>query len=191
MRVYSKWLSLLIPLALYAAGMACALRYGADWTAKQTWAVILTGFILIWYTWETMLLRRVAVLQREGQLRPFVVFRKEGDQYVVENIGNGAALNVQIESISLVAPKTQLDIAFPQPVPLLKPGAVAHIEVTVHINGRKSDPAFAAHLDPEYAIQDVDVHLRFKNVEGKEYALVEVIAPKTISIMGFRNEHAL
>ena len=50
---------------------------------------------------------------------------------------------------------------------------------------------FAAHLDPQYAIQDVDVHIHFSNIEGKEYSLVEVVSPQTLSIKGFRNEPAL
>lgn len=187
MRACSKWFWLILPLGIYGVGIGLALRFGADWGEKQTWAVILTGAILIWYTWETMLLRRVAVGQRELQLRPFVVFQKVNGGYVVENLGSSAALDVRIESIALVAPQIRLDIAFPRAVPLLKPGATASIEVTVDIDGLRSDPNFAAHLDPSYAVQDVDVHIRFRNLEGKEYQLVQVIAPKTVSIQGFRN----
>lgn len=187
MRACSKWLWLILPLGLYGTGIGFALIFGADWSEKQTWAVILTGVILIWYTWETMLLRRVAVGQRELQLRPFVVFQKANGGYVVENIGGSAALDVRVESITLIAPEIRLDIAFPRAVPLLKSGATATIEVTVDINGRRSDPNFAAHLDPNYAVQDVDLHMRFRNLEGKEYELVQVIAPKTVSIQGFRN----
>jgi len=190
-RALSKWLYLVIPLAIYGVGIYCALRYETDWTAKQTWAVILTGFVLIWYTWETMLLRRVAFLQREAQLRPFVVFRKEIDNYVVENIGNGAALDVHIDKVGMEAPGTKLEIRFPNHLALLRPGAVANVEIEVHINGKESDPVFAAHLDPRYAILDVDIHIHFSNIEGKNYSLVEVISPKTLSIKGFRNESAL
>jgi hypothetical protein len=187
----SKWLPLVIPLALYAAGIACALRYESDWTAKQTWAVILTGVVLIWYTWETMLLRRVAVVQREAQLRPFVVFRGEGNAYVVENIGAGAALAVSIDPVTFVEPNVQLQISFPKPLALLRAGAVQPLEVAVHINGRLADPVFAAHLDPNHAVENLDVKIRFKNTEGKEYVLVETIAPNTLTIQGFRDAGAL
>jgi hypothetical protein len=188
---WKKWRLLLIPLILYSVGITYTLNNESDWTAKQTWAIILTGFILIWYTWETMFIRHLASLQREGQLRPFVVFRKEDKNYVVENIGNGAALDVRIDSITIKAPNIQLDIAFPQSVPLLKPNAIVEIKAEVLLNGKKSDSAFAAHLDPQHAIIDVDVHIRFKNIEGKNYELVEIIAPKTVSIKGFRDEQAL
>lgn len=190
-RAYSKWLYLVVALTIYGVGIYCALKYETDWTAKQTWAVILTGFVLIWYTWETMLLRRVAFLQREVQLRPFVIFRKDIEKYVVENIGNGAALDVHVDSVKMEAFETKLEIGFPNPLPLLKPGEVAVVEIEVHINGKKSDPAFAAHLDPKCAILDVDVHIHFSNLEGKKYSLVEVISPQTLSIKGFRNEATL
>lgn len=191
LRSFSKWLYLVVPLAFYGISIYCVLNFETDWTAKQTWAVILTGFVLIWYTWETMLLRRVAFLQREVQLRPFVVFRKEEDRYVVENIGNGAALGVRIDGITMKEPRSKLEIRFPNSLPLLKPGAVADVQVQVIINGKESDSVFAAHLDPQYAIQDVDVHIHFSNIEGKEYSLVELVSPQTLSIKGFRNEPAL
>lgn len=191
LRTFSKWLYLIVPSAVYGVGIYCALKFETDWTAKQTWAVILTGFVLIWYSWETMLLRRVACLQRELQLRPFVVFRKEGERYMVENVGNGVALGVRIDGVILEDPRTKLEIRFPISISLLKPGAVTAVEVEVYINGEKSDPVFAAHLDQKYAIQDVDVHIHFSNIEGKEYSLVEVVSPQTLSIKGFRNEPVL
>jgi len=58
---------------LYGCGIAAAFWWTADWTARQTWAVALTGLVLIWYTWETMQLRRAAFAQRQLQLRPFVL----------------------------------------------------------------------------------------------------------------------
>jgi hypothetical protein len=93
-----------VPLVVYSLGIYCTLKFETDWTARQTWAVVLTGFVVIWYTWETMLLRQVAVIQRELQLRPFVVFRKEGQKYVVENVGNATALGVRIDEIKISAP---------------------------------------------------------------------------------------
>ena len=190
-RSISKWLYLLIPLALYSAGIFCTLKYVVDWPEKQTWAVIFTGYILIWYTWETRLLRQIAFGQRELQLRPFIVFRREANQYLAENIGNAAALNIKFENIFMEAPGTKVEILFPNPLPLLKPGASSDVTIQVKINGQISDTLFAAHLDPKYAVEDVDVHIHFSNLEGKSYSLVEVVSPRTLTIKGFRDEKAL
>lgn len=191
MRTHSKWASLILPLALYGVGMVCVFAYESDWTAKQTWAVVLTGVILIWYTWETMLLRQLATIQREAQMRPFVVFRSEGGNYVVENIGTAAALDVRLDATTIEAPGLKMDIVFPNPVSLLKAGSLAELGVEVKINGKVVDPVFAEHLDAQHAVLDIDVHIRFKNIEGKDYSLVETISPKTVTIKGFRNESAL
>ncbi len=45
-------------VVLYSAGVAAAFYWCTDWTARQSWAVILTGLAIIWYTWETTLLRQ-------------------------------------------------------------------------------------------------------------------------------------
>lgn len=190
-RTLSKWLYLIVPLVVYGVAILYALNFESDWTAKQTLVVVVTGFVLIWYTWETMLLRQAAFLQRELQLRPFVVFRREGQRYVVENLGNATALGVCIDAITISESPTKLEIRFPSSLSILKPNAVADIEIEVLINGNKSDPTFAAHLDPKYAIRDVNVHIHFSNIEGKQYSLMEIVSPQTLSITGFRNESAL
>lgn len=191
MRAHSKWAWLILPILIYVAGMACVFVYETDWTAKQTWVVVLTGIVIIWYTWETMLLRQVATLQREAQLRPFIVFRADDGKYVVENIGTAAALDVRIDSTTIAAPELNMEISFPKPVSLLKAGSVTELSVEVKINGKTADPVFAAHLDEHHASLDIDVYIRFKSIEGKEYSLVETISPKTVTIKGFRNESAL
>jgi hypothetical protein len=109
----------------------------------------------------------------------------------VENIGTAVALDVRIDSTRIEAPGLNMDIMFPNSVPLLKANSVAELNVEVKINGKIVDPVFAAHLDPDYAALDIDVHIHFKNIEGKDYSLVEVISPKTVAIKGFRNESAL
>ena len=65
------------------------------------------------------------------------------------------------------------------------------VPLEVWINGQKADSGFAAHLDPTYAIEDVEVQIHFSNLEGKSYSLVEVVSPQTLSIKGFRSEPAL
>jgi hypothetical protein len=187
----SKWLYLLVPSAIYGVGIFCALGYGTDWAEKQTWAVVLTGAVIIWYTWETMLLRRIAFAQRELQLRPFVIFQKEGGRFVIENIGNGAALNVRLGNITMEAPGTKMEIRFPNQLPLLKPKTIADVEIEVRINGEKADSLLAENLDPKYATIDIEVHIHFSNLEGKGYSLIEVISPKTLSMKGFRGEPTL
>jgi len=41
----------------YAALIVLSFQWTDDWAARQTVAMVLTSFVLIWYTWETSLLR--------------------------------------------------------------------------------------------------------------------------------------
>jgi hypothetical protein len=59
---------LIIAVAVYTATVLAAIWLSPDWTATQTWAIALTGLVVIWYTWETMQLRLSAWAQRELEL---------------------------------------------------------------------------------------------------------------------------
>lgn len=183
---FRRLLVLLATLALYAAGLIVTCYVTPDWTARQTAAVVLTGAVVIWYTWETMLLREVAMAQREQQLRPFVVFSGNAHGHSVENVGATPALGVTIKPVSFRAPSLGLDISFPTPIALLRPGQSLPIETKVVVNGHDVETIFAARLDPNYAVEDVDVVLRFRSIEGKAYELVQTTAPKSMTVRGFR-----
>ncbi len=180
----NKYFSLYASLIVYATAIVCGYWYwSGNHEAISAWAIALTGAVIIWYTWETKQLRREAFFQREVQLRPFIVFQKAGETYIVENIGNGAALDLRIDTVK--AGDTGLEIRFPHTLPLLKQHSTATIKIEVYINGNRVDDYLGAHLDPRYAILDVDVKIHFSNIEGKRYTLVETISPKTLSIKGF------
>lgn len=96
-----KFGPLIVVALLYCAGIAIAFCWLQDWTARQTWAVILTGLVIIWYTWETMQLRRGTFAQRELKLRPFVVLEPREKGFCMRNFGHGVALNVRVEDVTI------------------------------------------------------------------------------------------
>jgi asparagine N-glycosylation enzyme membrane subunit Stt3 len=91
-------------LLLYFFLVAAAYLGGADWVILQTWAVVLTGAVVIWYTWETMRLGRTAREQIEVQIRPFVILHPNSAEFAVENVGQGPALNVRIKDAVIDKP---------------------------------------------------------------------------------------
>lgn len=185
--MFQRYIGFAVLVACYVGAVVVGYCvWSKDLTAVSAWVVALTGLVILWYTWETMQLRRAAFLQREVQLRPFLVFRRDDKRYVVENIGIGAALDIRLD-IVLVSDELQMEIRFPEPIPLLKPASIAEIKTESYVKGKLSDDAFTAHLDPKYAALTLDVTLRFSNVEGKRYKLIETVAPQTLSIQGFRN----
>src|SRR5579875_2099451 len=105
--------TLVVAVVAYAAAIAFSFCLVSDWTARQTWAVIATGAAVIWYTWETMLLRETAASQAEialrqrdatleqieVQIRPFVIMEFASRGFALRNIGVGPALNVTVQNV--------------------------------------------------------------------------------------------
>ena len=148
----------------------------------------ITGF----YAWATHKILRanekivnLAISQRELQLRPFIVFQKEGEDYVMKNIGNGPALDVWIETIKIN--ETDVEIRFPEHIPLLKPNEVIKHRIEFDVAGKQAAISIVtAALDPKWTGIDLNFKIHFSNIEGKKYSLEEIIAPKTFQIKGFR-----
>src|SRR5438876_1189628 len=79
-----------------------------NWNGIQTIAVVVTGLSLIWYTWETKLLREIAtrqlgatIAQVEAQIRPFVIIDRAYHPFTIRNIGLGPALNVRVHDVDI------------------------------------------------------------------------------------------
>lgn len=187
----NRYISLAILLCAYAIAVAVGYWYWCGkYDAISAWAVVLTGAVILWYTWETMQLRRLSFLQREAQIRPFILFRKDGDRFLVENIGSSAALNIRLDTVN-VSDEFKMKIEFPQSVPFLKSGCQAEVETKSIIRGEETSFPVTAHLDPKYAALDLQVRIHFSNIEGKQYTLLENISPQLLTAIGFSDESAL
>lgn len=175
---------------LYAGGIAAVFWWTGDWTARQTWAVALTGFVLIWYTWETMQLRRAAFSQRQLQLRPLVVLELDEKGFAVRNVGHGVALNVQVEDVVL-SEQEEIVIRFPRLLPVLASGGTVQVAAESFKKGRSAGDFFLAHLDPQYARLSLRVHVRFQNAEMAPYVATESIIPGELRITELSTSEAL
>ena len=192
-------------IAAYGVAIALilALTSHADWMARQTWAVMLTGFVVVWYTWETALLRSTAVAQSEAQLRqievqleqtetqirPFVVLRPAPGRKVItlENIGVGSALNVRIcdAHIEPVENDLQLVLKFPGNLPVLRPGAEGQIEVQGFVGDVEFGDFFNAALNPRYAVRRVEITIQYENIQLKTYSVTQCVEPSSLSTIRF------
>ncbi len=172
-------------LAFYVTGIGLAFVVFKDnWTAIQTWAVVLTGIVLIWYTWETMRLREAAFAQRELQLRPFVVLELKKKQFEVANLGVGVALNVKINEVT-IDKEFEITVRFPEGIALLRPGETQPVEAESFKKGKSAGDFYLAHLDKEYANREIEVRVEFQNVEMKTYSVSERVVPGQLQMKGF------
>jgi hypothetical protein len=181
---------LLAAAVLYCVSIAAAFWFTADWGARQAWAVALTGLVLVWYTWETMRLRRVASAQRELQLRPLVILEPHEKGFVVRNVGHGAALNIRIDDV-ILSESEDVVIRFPRLLPVLAGGASAELPAESFKRGKSAGDFFLAHLDPVYATLDLRVRVRFQNAEMKPYVVTESLNPGELRIAELSTSEAL
>jgi len=177
----SRIIALAVPLAIYAGIMFCVFTCEPDWTARQTWAILLTGIVVLWYTWETMQLRFAAHAQRETQIRPYVILTQEPGNVSVLNVGNGAALHVHIDTV-IIDEQEKIEIRFPKKIAILRPGESNPLELKSYKNGADAGDFFTAHLDPIYAALTLNTTVSFDNVELKKYSVTQEITPGNIRV---------
>ncbi|MFZ3135909.1 MAG: hypothetical protein WA126_00795, partial [Thermodesulfovibrionales bacterium] len=175
-------------IAYFLAIIAAFLAYGGcdKWTYLSTIAIILTGAILIWYTWETNLLRSEAQRQTELQLRPFVIIVPEQNCFQLRNIGNGPALNVSVADV-ILDPNDDVKIQFSDYIPFLSKDDSFAIKAEGYHKGKPVGDFFNAHLYKEYANRILKLVIEFQNVESQAYVVEETVSPGKLTIDGIQS----
>ena len=175
--------SLVVPMLAYLALLAVAYFYSSptDWTALQTWAVVLTGLVIIWYTWETKELRLAAYAQMDLQIRPYVVLQPESAQVLVTNFGNGVALHIRIDPV-VVSAAEDIELRFLKTIAVLRSGESATIEATGFKKGKQTGDGYNAHIDPRYANQQLNITLRFDDLELKAYSITQQVSSGSVVV---------
>lgn len=177
----------------------------SEWLSLiQTITLISTGLVVLWYTWETAILRRAAqtqvqsqarqieaqLEQIETQVRPFVILDPDQGRGTafLENIGLGPALNVRVPEI-LVHERIEgqpVMLRVPTQVSVLRPGEKVSISVDSFVGGREFGDFFSAALHPKFTHDRLDVVIEYENIQLKSYRVVQTVEPQLLSITGFR-----
>ncbi len=133
-------------------------------------ALILTLFVVLWYTIETHKLR----LQSEKHLglsyMPYLqLILKRGGLYLY-NIGNGPAVDVEIEDKIVSPVKYPMRLRFICP-PIIKKGECLPIEVKILTeDGQHEDSSTQIEfLKPPDATETYEVEVRFFSLVGDDY----------------------
>jgi len=171
----------LLLIIAFFAGSGCD-----QWNYLSTIAIILTGAILIWYTWETNLLRMEAHRQNEIQLRPFVLLVPEQEQFQLRNIGNGTALNVSIQDVQ-ICKDPDVRIHFPDHVPFLNKDEAIVVTAEGYKEGKPAGDFFNAHLYSDYSNRTLGLIIEFQNVDSQTYIVEETVSPGKMTIDGIKS----
>jgi hypothetical protein len=173
-------------IILYFVAVLVGYRvWPGKYDAISAWVVLVTGSVILWYTWETMQLRKASYKQIEIQLRPFVILELIDRQFQLRNLGPGIVLNIKVNDVILDIQKNLL-IRFPDNIPLLPPSGVKQVTATSSHGNTEAGDFFLAHLDPSDANLDLTVNVNFYNVEMKEYRVTVRVQPGNLEILGVR-----
>jgi len=132
----------------------------------------LTLIAIFWYSWETRGLRAQTVLQNELVLRPRIIFyANPAGSFWVKNIGNGAALDVEIKDYSLDVPCAGKVIFKFECQNILEVGHSSELSIKIKNNGETDDcPSFfLVQFKPLVAPHTHEIRFEYKNVLGKKY----------------------
>ena len=174
----------LLLIVAYLVLVAISFCVTSDWTGRQSYAVILTGAVIVWYTWETSELRKASHRQMALQVRPFVVLSRSDNQFKVTNSGNGPALNVRVSDVQVLSDAGAV-IRFPEAVAILPRDATSAIKAKSFLEGRYERDFLDAHLDPQYANRSLSIELRYQDVDLRTYTVNQRTGPGTFEITGF------
>lgn len=167
--------------------------------ATQNWLVFLTGLAVIWYTWETRLLRlasrdqidvanrqreimlkqtaiadqqrKVAVRQLKLAIRPYVIVEGPGNPFSLKNVGAGPALNLRVLDVGVPAGDSSGLACRPAVVPYLAPGATVEITIEGKVGDKTISGVFGAPFYPSMGVIAQSICLEFENIEAKRYVL--------------------
>ena len=121
----------------------------------------LTASVVSWYTLEV-------ARQTEVQLKPLpiIFYDKNADTFILKNIGNNSAININIQDVPL--DDKQITIQF-ECVPILGLRESIAVSTISTVNGKNVDFPFDANLNPEYARENYSITIKYQNIEGKTY----------------------
>lgn len=174
---------LFILLAIYGLLMWVGWFCIDDPTKLQTWAIIVSGFILIWYSWETRLLRVIASDQKDQQIQPLIIYENRRAGHYIKNIGNGVALNIQINRV-LIGGSEDIEVTFPDSTPVLTPGEEVQVKGEFRLRGVElSDVNGMAHLSAGFSNQISTMSIGYSNIQYRKYLTTEQISPGKIEIL--------
>jgi len=126
----------------------------------------LTFLAILWYAWETRGLKIQIIRQTELSLRPLVLIDWiSPGKYVLKNIGNGPALDIQIDEISLID-ELAIKYSFKR-IDLLETKEQRDLEIL--IGGRTAIIMELGAIMPHSAGKDFDYFIKYADLNGMRY----------------------
>ncbi len=148
----------------------------------RTGALIVTTLIILRYTIETRRLREEthklgeqSVLQTEIQIRPLLIvtFDEKMSCFIIKNIGNGIALNVETEGIPILALDVNSTLKFSfAKIEVMTQNEEMKMPIKVFGDAQELSSDWVANLDPRYANRNYEFRVKYENINGNKYQTI-------------------
>jgi hypothetical protein len=145
-----------------------------------------TFIAIIWYSYETLELRREAQRQNLTLIAPIVILYIDNEEIIAENIGNGPAFELSIDKIYLVKEKGieavfNLDLG----QNLLKKGEKKPLKGTVEINGEKILDS-TSYIKPKYTDKEFLININYLDMYRNRYYSKIKTSPEGIKLLEYK-----
>jgi hypothetical protein len=133
----------------------------------------LTLLLLLVYTLATIGLWKEARLQSYLSISPFLIFEIDGRKFVVRNMGNSAAFNINMEDLRIFVtdtPKKEVFRLCFDEINILESKDRKQLTYRNYINGQQTSVDISPHLNPKYQKESNQIFtLSYTNTIGIRY----------------------
>jgi len=194
-----QWLFFWIVLSLFVLVPIVVMVFGWRLASLNDLLIWLTGFVVLLYTVETQGLRLEMVRQNEIMVQPIVIIgihRKPFDNRLfLKNIGRGSALFVRIENVPLgevagdlrdMRDRLVASVATFSQFNYLEAGQETSFQGLCATDARAGflNLDFLPSLDPDTAIQNYELIIRYQNIDGRGHQTKMRIGKDGILLLG-------
>ena len=149
----------------------------------QTIAIILTGVVIIFYTWETYRLRKESQKHTEILVQPYIIVYSKNVSLIVHNIGNGPALNISFNDVSLTHNQKDIAIRFPNKIVVLRAGEKSSMSVRVELGRIFPASNFAIFDDDDYNDLTIELVISYQDINYNDYSIKKYLKPRHIEVL--------
>lgn len=133
----------------------------------------ITGLIVLWYSYETAMMRSEMTKQNKMQMRPVINLKLAENAVFFKNDGTGPALNIRVTRFkpTILNRPTNNDVLYDiQPVSYIVQGGDA--EMVIHTSDKKTEAkGTVPDTDMFFGVgKQIQLTILYQDIEGTEYA---------------------
>jgi len=160
--------------------------------------LVWTMLAIIWYSFETLLIKKIGLKQNIIQMAPVLIiyYREKPSRITIRNIGKGPAFNVEIEKINVflndIKKNAEYQLRIDDP-PVIIQDEERLLKGDMRIDGKSIfDTSTADHstvwIEPEYTNWEVEFSVMYNDMENNIYESKIAVFKNTLKLISYRQK---